>query len=475
MTFADRTEAGRRLAARLTHLRGRDTVVLALPRGGVPVAAEVAEALGAPLDVLVVRKLGLPFQPEAAMGAIGEEGVRVVDADLIEHALVGDGELAAVEAHERAELERRVARYRGGRRPVPIRGRTVVVVDDGVATGSTAQAACRVARGRGAAHVVLAVPVAAPAALRALRGDADAVVCVEAPEPFRAVGEFYADFSAVGDEDVVALLGRAAPAPVRPAADPPVRDEDVTVEAAGVVLAGHLTVPGHALATVVFAYGASCSRHSPRNRYVAAALNEARLATLLFDLLAPGEDYDRANVFDIDLLAERLACVTRWLRAQDGVGRLPVGYFGASTGAAAALVAAAAPGSDIAAVVCRGGRPDLAERRLADVVAPTLLVVGGNDPVVRALNRQAQGRLAGHSRLAVVPGASHLFEEPGALAAVADLARVWFLAHLAPPQPVAPVQRGAASGTASAGTAASWTTRAALLPSTCRAGPGRRR
>ena len=442
MPFVDRTDAGRRLAERLQGFRDEHTVVLGLPRGGVPVAFEVARALDAPLDVIVVRKLGLPYQHELAMGAIGEGGVRVIDRDLVGRALVSDEELAAVERRERAELERRARRFRGDRARTPLSGRTAIIVDDGVATGSTARAACQVARAQGAARVVLAVPVGPPQSIDEMRSIADEVICLETHEWFLAIGQFYDDFSQTPDDEVVDLLARAterpavAAAPPSPqpaaAADPPVRDEDVEVNAGPVRLAGRLTVPEQALGTVVFAHGSGSSRHSPRNRFVAAVLNQARLATLLVDLLTPDEERDRANVFDIELLADRLVDVTRWLRTQAETADLPIGYFGASTGAAAALVAAAEPGADVAAVVSRGGRPDLAERGLSQVQAPTLLIVGGHDDVVLALNRQAQAQLPGETRLAVVPGATHLFEEPGALPAVAELARRWFVGHLAP-------------------------------------------
>jgi len=159
-------------------------------------------------------------------------------------------------------------------------------------------------------------------------------------------------------------------------------------------------------------------------------LNEAGLATLLFDLLTLEEELDRANVFDISLLARRLIDVTGWLRTEADVTHLPIGYFGASTGAGAALWAAAEPDADIAAVVSRGGRPDLAGPRLAEVAAPTLLIVGGRDDVVLDLNRQAQARLRCENRLVVVPGATHLFEEPGAMQAAAEVARDWFTSHL---------------------------------------------
>ena len=199
------------------------------------------------------------------------------------------------------------------------------------------------------------------------------------------------------------------------------------VDAGGVRLAGDLALPDGAGAVVMFAHGSGSSRHSPRNRAVAAALNRAGLGTLLFDLLTPAEEADRANVFDIQTLAQRLAGATRWLRDREAV---PVGYFGASTGAAAALRAAASPGTDVGAVVSRGGRPDLTGARLADVTAPTLLIVGGSDTTVLDLNRQAQVELRCENRLEVIEDATHLFEEPGALDEVADLARDWFTRHL---------------------------------------------
>jgi putative phosphoribosyl transferase len=271
------------------------------------------------------------------------------------------------------------------------------------------------------------------------------MVCVDTPGDFFAIGEFYADFSQATDDEVIACLQRAAapasrpPAAAASAADPPARGgqvpgsrgEEVQPAAGEVQLAGYLTVPEGARGIVVFAHGSGSSRHSPRNRYVARVLTEAGLGTLLFDLLTPEEELDRANVFDIGLLAGRLTEVTGWLRAQPSAAGAAVGYFGASTGAAAALWAAAEPGAGIAAVVSRGGRPDLARPRLGAVTAPTLLIVGGNDEVVLDLNRRAQAGLRCENRLAVVPGATHLFEEPGTLDAAAALARDWFVSHLA--------------------------------------------
>lgn len=195
-------------------------------------------------------------------------------------------------------------------------------------------------------------------------------------------------------------------------------------------LQGDLNVPAGSRGVVLFAHGSGSSRLSPRNRLVAERLNASRLGTLLFDLLTPAEERDRANVFDVELLAGRLLAATAWLRAQREVATSPLGYFGASTGAAAALWAAAHPGAGVAAVVSRGGRPDLAGERLSAVRTPTLLIVGGHDELVLELNRQALDRLVGERRLAVVEGATHLFEEPGTLEQVAELATEWFTAHL---------------------------------------------
>ncbi|MFE2225766.1 phosphoribosyltransferase family protein [Streptomyces kronopolitis] len=429
MLFTDRADAGRRLAEALRHLEGDDPVVLGLPRGGVPVAFQVARALHAPLDVIVVRKLGVPSQRELAFGAIGEGGVRVISDDIVRRGRLDASDLASVEHAEAAELARQAERFRAGRQRLPLEGRTAIVVDDGVATGSTAAAACEVVRAQGAARVVLAVPVAPPDAAERLRAALDEFVCLSTPFGFSAVGEWYRDFSQTPDDEVVSLLSRAADGPGAAGGPQTGGDvaEEVAIEASGVRLTGDLTVPAGAGAVVMFAHGSGSSRHSPRNRLVATALQEAGLGTLLFDLLTPAEEGNRAKVFDIETLAGRLAGATGRLRDRTG---LPIGYFGASTGAAAALRAAADPGADVGAVVSRGGRPDLAGPGLSGVRAPTLLIVGGDDTLVIDLNRTAQAALRCENRLEIVPGATHLFEEPGALQEVAELARDWFLRHL---------------------------------------------
>jgi putative phosphoribosyl transferase len=486
--YLDRVDAGWRLGQRLQDLRGADVVVLGLPRGGVPVAAGVAHALDAPLDVIIVRKLGVPSQPEFAMGAIGEGGIRIVSRQILAMARVSEQDLAAIEARERAELERRALRFRAGRQPVPIAGRTVIVVDDGIATGSTARAACLVARAQGATRVILAVPVGHSDAIKSLRSDADEIICLTEPRSLQAIGEWYEDFSQTSDEEVVNLLADAARSPeaaeteaAAPGAAGPGAagtgtagpgtagtgtagsasaagpgeagtgmvgpgaagtdaagtgagslawtDQEVVLYAGSAALNGHLTRPGGAAGLVLFVHGSGSSRHSPRNQLVAGALASAGLGTLLFDLLTPAEELDRGNVFDIELLAGRLLEITRQVA---GPGTRSC-YFGASTGAAAALWAAAEPGNEVAAIVSRGGRPDLAAERLPLVRAPTLLIVGGADQPVLDFNARAQRELRCENKLAVIPGATHLFEEPGALPAVAGLAQDWFTTHLAGP------------------------------------------
>ncbi len=208
--FPNRQAGGAALAALLSTRRelDPDPVVVALPRGGVPVGVEVADALGAPLDVIIVRKLGTPGQPELAMGAIGEGGARILNYEVIDALRITDGELEEVAAREQRELDRRAQRLRAGRARVPLTGHTAILVDDGLATGSTARAAILVARAQGARRVVVATPVAPRSTAVELGDVADAVVCAATPEPFRAIGQWYVDFRPTSDDQVVTLLDR---------------------------------------------------------------------------------------------------------------------------------------------------------------------------------------------------------------------------------------------------------------------------
>lgn len=209
------------------------------------------------------------------------------------------------------------------------------------------------------------------------------------------------------------------------------KEQPVTVSSEAISLSGFLGVPAQSKGIVLFAHGSGSGRLSPRNRFVAQHLQQGGIGTLLIDLLTREEEEDRRNVFDIDLLADRVLMASAWLREHTGTNRLPLGYFGASTGAGAALQAAARASFRIGAIVSRGGRPDLAERFLPQVTAPTLLLIGGEDQPVIEMNRHAYRLLRCSKQLTIIPGATHLFEEPGTLEQVAEHALKWFQQHLA--------------------------------------------
>ncbi len=441
MGFKDRAEAGRRLADRLRDLQTENPIVLALPRGGVPVGYEVARALGAPFDVMIARKLGAPGQPELGIGAIAPGGVRVLNEEAIRMLGISDAEIEAIAAKEEAEMEHRLRRFRGGRPAPEIRGRDVLLVDDGLATGVTAKAAIRAIRRESPRRIIFAVPVCASDTAQAFGREVDELICLEAPPYFGAVGLWYRNFDQTSDAEVLALLDRARKEiggtgrEERRAARGSDSEEARSVSIrAGVLLEGDLRISTGARGVVLFAHGSGSSRFSPRNRFVADILHRAGLATLLIDLLtAKEEEIDQATAgfrFNIGLLAERLVGATDWLTQTAETGFLPIGYFGSSTGAAAALIAATRRPDPVDAIVCRGGRPDLAGPALAELRAPTLLIVGSEDPVVIELNQEAIARMTAPKELRIVPGATHLFEEPGALEQVAQLAADWFVRHL---------------------------------------------
>ncbi len=433
--FLNREDAGRRLA-RVVAERGYSApVVIGMARGGVPVAAQVARELGAPLDIAVVRKVGAPDQPELAIGAIAEGEATAVDTHDAVRLGLDEQAVAAVVRKERQELQRRVDAYRSECPALPLDGRTAILVDDGIATGHTAIAAARSLYGRGAARIVLAVPVCpAEYAAAPLAPPIDELVYVTAPRDMLAVGYWYADFPQVGDDELLSLLRAARPtdnvvAP-DPSADPSADPRPPAGDLPDDPRSGSLVVPMSARGVVVFAHGSGSSRFSTRNQMVARRLNEAGFATLLFDLLTDEEARDRARVFDIALLADRLRLAAERLREHPDIGDLPLGIFGASTGGGAALAAAADPALDVRAVVSRGGRPDMAAESLPLVTAPTLLIVGEADTAVIALNREAMSRMTCPVELTLVPAAGHLFEGPGQLEKVAELAAEWFARHL---------------------------------------------
>jgi predicted phosphoribosyltransferase/dienelactone hydrolase len=424
LPFVDRIDAARQLAPRLSHLHPRP-LVLAIPRGAVPMGRELARLLGADFDVVMARKLGAPGNPEYAVGAVDESGT----AWIAPHAIAAGADkdfLAQAIAAERRTMRERRARWTPGRVPANPCGRVVIVVDDGLATGATMRVALDAVRRRSPARLVCAVPVAAADSLAMIAAHCDEVVCLHAPRDFHSVGTWYVDFDAVDDPEVARCLAAADPGPG--ADDAP---HERRIELVDATLLADLELPQTAVGLVVFTHGSGSGRHSPRNRHVAAILREHHLATLLPDLLGTDEDRDASARFDIAVLARRLAGVVDWARAQPRLRGLPIGLFGASTGAAAAIEVAAARPGPIAAVVSRGGRSDLASpRALARLDVPTLLLVGSDDREVIEINRAAQTVIGSMARLQVIAGATHLFEEPGTLDAVAEAAADWFLRWL---------------------------------------------
>lgn len=411
--FSDREDAGRRLVRELTRFVEYEPIVLGLPRGGIPVAAPIASALHAPLDVLIVRKVGAPSQPELGVGAVAEGDVQVIDTVLCRHLGIPDDVIPGLVCAAAEDVDAHISMLRHDHPRLDVAGRVVIVVDDGLATGSTAHAAIRSARRAGAQRVILAAPVGSIGAVRRMRSVADEVVCLSTPRDFASVGHYYDDFGPVDDIEVLTLLGDGTRA-------------EVHIDTEGHRLPASLVVPPLASMLVVFAHGSGSSRLSSRNRDVARVLNEAGIATLLMDLLTEDEASDRHNVFDVERLANRLEAAVAWSRTDPRTQHLGVGLFGASTGAAAAIAVAARCPELVSSVVSRGGRPDLARPWLPLVQAPTLLIVGGDDVDVLRLNREARTRMVCPSALEIVPGAGHLFEEPGALSRVATLARGWF-------------------------------------------------
>ncbi len=420
--FQDRVEAGKILAEKLAGYAAQRPLILALPRGGLPVAAEIAARLAAPLDILAVKKIGAPNRPELAIGAISEDGIPILNEELIA-ILDPDRSHVTRATHEKAEeVHNQVSAYRKVMPLISVKARIVILVDDGLATGATMEAAMRVLRNRGAARIIVAVPVASSEAYAMVKAQADDIFALSVPREFYAVGQWYRDFSEVTDEDAIAILRNQRPIS---GLDSQFSSIDLLTDAGPI--RGDLAMPPHVKGIILFAHGSGSSRKSPRNKLVAQELQKEGFATLLFDLLTEEEAGDGKNVFDIDLLADRLLLAKQWVN--EFHADLPIGYFGASTGAGAALQAAAQDPAGVFAVVSRGGRPDMAVASLAHVSAPTLLLVGGNDMSVIPLNREACDRLP-HGRMVIIPGAGHLFEEPGKLEEVIEYAADWFQEHL---------------------------------------------
>lgn len=421
---------------------------MALPRGGVIVAKAVAEAFGAPLDIVISRRLSAPSYPEFGIGAIGEEGVRHIDALAMRLLGLKDADIVAAEEEQRLELKRRIKLYRGDNPLHPVAGRTVILVDDGLASGMTAKAALAVLKKHSPKRLILAVPVASPDKVCVALNWADDVVCVATPPDFQLVNDWYADFSDVPEGEVLAILAAAKngtrrkmngtknnPETAYQHLDFPTGVAEIEIPAPTGNIAATLALPESSRGMVLIVHGAGSSRDSPRSRVIAHALEKIGLATLRIDLLTSAERAMESETrhlrFNVGLLTERVMAATQYLLSHPVTKKLPLAYIGASTGASAMLATASRFGEKITVIVSRGGRPELVEPLLPKVTAPTLLLVGGRDNPVLDGNERALARLGStDKKLVIIDGATHLFEEPGAMGEVVRLTTDWLNHHL---------------------------------------------
>ncbi len=445
--YRDRQQAGEAVAEALAEYANRDDVmVLGLPRGGVVVARAVAELLRVPLDILVARKLGVPGMSEVAFGAIVEGEADATMDDVAWYLGLPTSLVSSIEAREHRELARRVARYRGQRPAADVKGRTVLLVDDGLATGATIRAAATSVRKKGAARVVVACPVGSTEGCSSVGSVVDRVVVLATPEPFGMVSDWYEDFAPVSDDAVVcALTGGSAPEVIEPSQEDATDERSVSIgidDDAG-SLSGDLGVPDESFAhgarargLVIFAHGGGSSRQSYRNRFLAGWLRMAGWATLRVDLLLADEQErdltSGVHRFDVALIGRRLTSAVDWAVRERVPGSANVVLFGASTGAAAAVIAAVARPGVVRGVVARGGRVDLAGEALQQLRAPILLIVGGSDADTVRWNRSAIRQLRGDVTLKIVRRAGHTFEEAGAIGAVGAHAINWLNRRYAP-------------------------------------------
>jgi putative phosphoribosyl transferase len=433
MIFKDRADAGRALADELAPLIAPPCVVVAIPRGGVSVAMPIVERFRVPLTVVYARKLTARVAPELAFGALDEDGEMITDPSTVDGLGLGPHDIEAARARTAAEITRRMVLYRVPPLAHYLPGSTVVLVDDGLATGLTMQAALAYARRHGAARIIVAVPCAAAQAAAHFRRAADHFVSLTVDEDFAAVGEYYEDFSPVSDDEVVAMLTRAAG--LVPALPPARAGGRVSFEnARGVRLAGVLQVPEtpglHPV--VVFCHGWGSGKDSPRNTAVAEALRAEGFATFLFDFTGHGESEGAVEESTPGQQDDDLRAALDVLKTAGGIDPERIGVAGASSGAAVALTRAAVD-SRIRALALRSANPEGADAAASKVTVPTLLVVGEYDAPIRDANEALLRRLRGPRRHAVVPGGDHLFEDPRALREAIRLMVAWFKEHLVGP------------------------------------------
>lgn len=455
--FDDRADAGRILARSLRRYAGdADVVVLGVARGGVPVAQEVARDLAAPLSVVVSRKIGMPGIENVALGAIAEGRRRIVADDVAKYIGVPSRIVDRLATRAHVELERRVQMYRGGRSLSELRGRTVILVDDGATTGATLRAAVRAVRARRPRQVIAAVPVMASTSAPDMRDEFDGLVSVITSGDVEAIPSAYERYDPVTDNVVLQALGlptrRVSPT-VRAIGDhleAALYDRDegssghertITIPVYGGAIAGELGLPGHVMCPdemprfggvrglVVLAHGAGTSRTSYRTRYLAGRLRLSGYATLRIDLLTRDEqavhDGGPALPFDIDRVAARLETMSDWAAHEGVAGAHRMILIGTGSGAAASLVVAARRAGRINAVVAQGSRVDLAADALPHVYAPVLMIVGADDRDTLYRNAYTMRAFPGSASLIKVPRTGSAFDAPGALGAVGEHVVTW--------------------------------------------------
>jgi predicted phosphoribosyltransferase/dienelactone hydrolase len=415
MIYRDRKDAGGRLAAALRGKGFQNPVVLGIPRGGVPLAAEVAHALKGELGVVVARKLGAPWNPELAIGATTAIGATYINEAVAAEVGADKRYIEAETKKQIEEAKRREELFDSSRRP-KVGGRTVIVVDDGIATGATAIAAVRSIKAEGAERVILAIPVGPPETVRQLRGEADEVICLDENPGFWAVGQFYVEFNPVSDDEVRRILDSFVAVAADPSRRVEIRRDDVR-------LVGILTTPAErgAFPLVVFVHGLGSGKDSPRNRVIAERLVETGIATLLFDLSGHGESSaDRTE--GIEAFVLDLEAAFAWAERQEDVKPELIGIAGSSLGATVAVRALGQGRVHPKAMVLRG--PPMDPEEFRQVHVPSLVLVGSRD----SLRFEAERGVAENPdlSLSVVEGASHLFEEPGTLEEALQRTVDWF-------------------------------------------------
>src|SRR5579875_630976 len=421
--YADRHDAGRRLGALLADRRFEDPLVVGIARGGMPVAAEVAHALGAPLDIVIVRKIGAPWNRDLAIGAVAEGDLVMVDERAVAELGLCAQEVDEAVARALEELARTIDRLREGRPRIGVRGRSVILVDDGLATGRIAQAAIRALRERGALHITLALPVGAPESVQALADSVDEALCAATPQHLRAIGDWYADFRATSDEEMLALLAGHSGAAARSA---------LISSEPGISAHGDLIVPwsapGHGV--IVFAPSGPSHAEAQLTAELAGVLERSGFGTLSLDWPQIDSPSRGERSEDVQITAQLMRAATDWLRSQPESARLPIGYVGGGAGAAGALVAAAQLRSALGALVALAPRLELTGGAIALLEAPTLLVVPEQDRELLAICHAAREAMQCESRIALLPGRSPLALDRRARESLAPIVTDWLARHI---------------------------------------------